>query len=154
MSQDTETSVRHVTKVDVRGPRFGATITMVVLAAALIVQGVVGEVLVGYAVLQFATSTLFGLTASPNARLFQYVRDRFSMGPATETEPVEPPQFAQLCGLLVAGPGLVAIVLGASLVGWSLVAVVLVLSSLLSLTGLCVGCELYIVGQRVRARRA
>lgn len=141
-----------VQQIDVRGPRFGATVTMVVLATAVVVQGPVGMVLVAYAVTQFATSTFVGITSSPNARLFALVRQRFDLGPATTTEPVEPPTFAQLCGLLVAGPGLVALLLGATTLGWILVSVVLALSALLSLTGLCVGCELYVVGQRLRAR--
>lgn len=141
-------------QVDVRGPRFGATVTMVVLATALVVQGPFGAALVGYAVLQFLVATIFGLTSSPNARLFSLVRDRFGLGPATETEPVQPPQFSQLCGLVVAGPGLIAIASGATTLGWVLVSIVLALSALLSLTGLCVGCELYVLGQRLRARRA
>ena len=38
-------------------------------------------------------------------------------------------------------------------IGWIAVGVVLALSALLALTGICVGCELYLAGQRlVRAR--
>ncbi len=140
--------------VDVRGPRFGATITMIVLGAAIVLQGPVGVALVVWAVFQFAVATIFGLRVSPNARLFAMARKRFDLGPTTETEPEGPPRFAQACGLLFAGGGLVALALGATTVGWVLVGIVLVLSALLSLTGLCVGCELYILGQRLRARGA
>ncbi|MFT5223351.1 MAG: hypothetical protein ACI867_001667 [Glaciecola sp.] len=140
-------------RVDVRGPRFGARVTMLVLGAAIVVQGPLGVVLVSYAVAQFAAATIWGVAASPNARLFRFARDRFGWGPATATESAAPPRFAQLCGLVVAGPGLVALMLGASTLGWVLVAIVLALSSVLALTGLCVGCELYIVGARLRARR-
>lgn len=140
--------------IDVRGPRFGATITMLVLGTAVVIQGPVGTALLAYAVAQFAISAAFGLRAGPNARLFAVAKRRFDLGPATETEPEGPPRFAQVCGLAVAGPGLLAVLLGATTLGWSLAGVVLVLSALLSLTGLCVGCELYIVGLRLRARSA
>lgn len=141
-------------EVDVRGPRFSATVTMVVLALAVILQGWIGDLLVAYAVVQFATSTLVGVPQSPNARLFRFVRDRLDWGPATETEPVAPVQFAQLCGLAFAGPGLLLIGLGFAGIGWGLVVVVLLLSGLLSLTGLCVGCELYVLTQRLRSTDA
>lgn len=140
--------------VDVRGPRFGASLTMALLGTAIVVQGPIGIGLVAYAVLQFAVATVFGIKASPHARTFALVRKRFDLGPPTATEPEGPPRFAQTCGLAVAGAGLVALLAGASTVGWILVGIVLGLSALLSLTGLCVGCELYIVGQRLRARGA
>ena len=39
-----------------------------------------------------------------------------------------------------------------SLAAWIAVGIVLALSTLLALTGICVGCELYLLGQRLRAR--
>jgi hypothetical protein len=54
----------------------------------------------------------------------------------------------------VATVALVAFALGATTVGWVAVGVVLALSALLALTGICVGCELYLVGQRLRGGRA
>ncbi len=140
--------------VDVRGPRFGAALTMTLLALAIVVQGPVGIALVAYAVLQFAVATAFGIKASPHARTFAFVRRRFDLGPPPATEPDGPPRFAQACGLVFAGAGLVALLAGATTIGWVLVGIVLALSSLLALTGLCVGCELYVVGQRLRARGA
>lgn len=140
--------------IDVRGPRFGATITTVVLAAAIVLQGTVGTALLAWQVLAFAIATLAGLRWSPYGNLFRAVRRRFDLGPPPETEPEGPPRFAQLCGLVFAGGGLVAIVAGAELAGWILVGIVLALSSLLAFTGLCVGCELYLLGQRLRTRSA
>lgn len=138
--------------VDVRGPRFGASLTMALLGTAIVVQGPIGIGLVAYAVLQFAVATAFGVKASPHARTFAFVRRRFDMGPATATEPEGPPRFAQACGLAVGGAGLAALLLGAEALGWVLVGVVLALSTLLATTGLCVGCELYLLGARLRAR--
>jgi len=141
-----------VAVVDVRGPRFGAAITTIVLAAAIVVQGPVGMTLLAWQVVAFATATAFGLRKAPYGRLFRFAVARFDLGPAKETEPEAPPRFAQTCGLAFAGPGLVAILLGATTLGWVLAGIVLALSSLLALTGLCVGCEIYLVGKRVLAR--
>ena len=71
---------------------------------------------------------------------------------STRRCPEGPPRFAQLCGLVFAGAGLVAVLAGAANLGWVLVGIVLGLSALLALTGICVGCELYLVGQRLRSR--
>lgn len=138
--------------VDVRGPRFGAAITTVVLAVAMVVQGTLGTVLVAWQVMVFLVATVFGLRASPYGHLFRSVRRIAALGPPREVEPEALPRFAQACGLLVAGAGLTAVLLGASSVGWVLVGVVLALSTLLATTGVCIGCELYLVGARLRRR--
>lgn len=138
------------TMVDVRGPRFGAAVTTVVLAAALVVQGPVGTLLVAWQVLAFGLATFLGLRWSPYGRLFRLVQGSFGLGPPSEVEPSSPPRFAQLCGFAVAGGGLVALLLGAATLGWVLVGIVLALSTLLATTGLCIGCELYLLGVRLR----
>ena len=138
--------------IDVRGPRFSAGITATLLAVALIVRGSVGTAIVAWQTAVFAVAALAGLRWSPYGNLFRFLKRRFELGPPPATELEGPPRFAQLCGLIVAGGGLVALLLGATLLGWVLVGVVLALSSLLALTGLCIGCELYLVGQRLRAR--
>ncbi len=82
------------------------------------------------------------------------MKHRFDLGPPPETEAEGPPRFAQACGLAVTTIGLVAFAAAGagSAVGWIAVGVVLALSALLALTGICVGCELYLLGQRLRAR--
>jgi hypothetical protein len=140
--------------IDVRGPRFGAVLTSVVLAAALVLQGPLGWALVTWQWLAFAISTVAGLAWSPYGNLFRWVKRRFDLGPPPATEPEGPPRFAQACGLAVLT---VALALGATGVGaaaWAAVGVVLALSVLLATTGLCIGCELYVVGQRLVASRA
>jgi hypothetical protein len=140
--------------IDVRGPRFGAAITTLVLATALVVQGPVGVALVAWQWVAFAISSLAGLAWSPYGNVFRFVKHRFDLGPPPETEPEAPPRFAQTCGLAVTTVGLVAFAIAGtgSIVGWVAVGVVLALSTLLALTGLCIGCELYLLGQRLRAR--
>lgn len=136
--------------IDVRGPRFGAALTTAVLATALVLQGTIGTALVAWQVAVFAVATLAGLAWSPYGTLFRLVKRRFDLGPPPEVEAEGPPRFAQACGLAVAGAGLVALLGGASALGWTLVALVLALSTLLATTGICVGCELYLLGARLR----
>lgn len=140
--------------IDVRGPRFGAAITMTVLAVALVVQGGVGVGLVAWQWVVFLVSTVAGLAWSPYGTIFRIVKRRGNLGPPPATEPEGPPRFAQACGLAVTTIALVAFAVGgtASVVGWIAVGVVLALSVLLAVTGICVGCELYLWGQRLRAR--
>lgn len=138
--------------IDVRGPRFGAAITTVVLAVALVVQGPIGTALVVLQAAVFAVSTVFGLAWSPYGNLFRWVKRRFDLGPPPATEPEGPPRFAQACGLAVTAVALVLFTVGAGTAGWVAVAVVLALSTLLATTGICIGCELYLVGQRLLGR--
>ncbi|MEX1162619.1 MAG: DUF4395 domain-containing protein [Nitriliruptor sp.] len=138
--------------IDVRGPRFGAAITTVVLALALIVQGPVGTGLVAFQWLVFTVSTVFGLAWSPYGNVFRALKRRFDLGPPPATETEGPPRFAQACGLAVATAALVLFAVGATTAGWIAVAVVLALSTLLAVTGICVGCELYLAGQRLTRR--
>ncbi len=138
--------------IDVRGPRFSAAITATVLLTALVVRGPVGTGLVAWQWATFATSTLFGLAWSPYGNVFRFLKRRFDLGPPPATELEAGPRFAQACGFAVTSAALTAFVLGAPLVGWIAAGVVLALSLLLATTGLCIGCELYVVGQRVRHR--
>jgi hypothetical protein len=139
--------------IDVRGPRFGAVITSLVLGSALVVQGRVGVALVAWQWLAFAIASLAGLRFSPYGNLFRWLKRRLDLGPPPATEPEAPPRFAQACGLAVASVALAAFALGASGLGWVAVAVVLALSLLLATTGICIGCELHVLGTRVLAGR-
>lgn len=136
--------------IDVRGPRFGAALTTAVLALALIVQGPLGTALVAWQVTAFAIATIGGLARSPYGNLFRAVKRRLDLGPPPAVEYEQPPRFAQACGLAFAGAGLLALAMGATTVGWILVGIVLALSTLLATTGLCVGCEAYVLLARLR----
>jgi hypothetical protein len=138
--------------IDVRGPRFGAAITTIVLGLAIIVQGPVGIGLVAWQWIAFGISTFAGLAWSPYGNLFRTLKRQLDLGPPPETELEGPPRFAQLCGFLVASVALVLFAVGTTAAAWIAVGLVLALSALLALTGLCIGCELYLVGQRLRSR--
>jgi hypothetical protein len=136
-------------EIDVRGPRFSAAITFVVLSGAFLLRS---EVLLGVQVVVFAVAALAGLRWSPYGTLFRFLKRRLDLGAPPATEPEAGPRFSQLMGLLFTGAGLAAVLAGAAGLGWALVLVVVALSGLLAATGLCVGCEVYAVGQRVRTR--
>lgn len=138
-------------RIDVRGLRVSAAITASVLAVALVVQGTLGVTLVAIQVAVFAVAVTFGVQRSPWAGVFRTIRRVADLGPAPATEDAAPPRFAQAGGLVVAGAGLAALLAGVTLAGWVLVGVVLGLSTLLATTGLCIGCELYVLGLRLQA---
>jgi hypothetical protein len=97
--------------IDPRGPRFGAAITSVVLAAVVLTGS---PWLLLLQALLFGYSWLVGVQASPYGRLYRkLIRPR--LGPPVELEDPRPPRFAQLVGFLVTAVGWVVAVLGG---GW------------------------------------
>jgi hypothetical protein len=138
-----------VPQVDVRGPRFGAWVTTVVLAVALVTGS--GWLVAAQAVV-FAVGALAGLRYAPYGVLFRIlVAPR--LGPVREREPEAPPRFAQLVGLLFAVVGAAGYLLGAPLVGAVATGLALVAALLNAATGFCLGCELYLTVRRAQTAR-
>ena len=130
--------------VDVRGPRFAAWITAVVLAVALLTGN--GWVVAAQAVV-FAVGALAGLRYAPYGVVFRLlVAPR--LGPVREREPEAPPRFAQLVGLLFAVAGAAGFLLGAPVLGAVATGLVLVAALLNAATGFCLGCEPYLIVRR------
>ncbi|TDU88953.1 uncharacterized protein DUF4395 [Kribbella voronezhensis] len=133
-------------QVDPRGLRFAAGVTTVVLALTLVlnspwplaVQAVV-----------FAISVAFGVQASPYGQLFKrLIRPR--LDPPKETEDATPPRFAQLVGLVFAVIGLIGYLAGAEVLGVVATGFALVAAFVNAAVGLCLGCEAYLLIQRIR----
>jgi uncharacterized protein DUF4395 len=138
-----------VRMVDVRGPRFGAWITTVVLAVALLTAS---GVLVAVQAAVFAVGALAGLRYAPYGALFRVlVAPR--LGPVREREPEAPPRFAQLVGLVFAVVGALGYLLGAPLAGAIATGLALVAALLNAATGFCLGCELYLLVRRTAGPR-
>jgi len=136
--------------VDVRGPRFAAGVTAVVLAVAL-VTGSGWLVAVQAAV--FAVGAFAGLRYAPYGVLFRVlVAPR--LGPVREREPEAPPRFAQLVGLIFALVGAAGYLLGAPLLGAVATGFALVAALLNAATGFCLGCELFLIVRRALPARA
>ncbi len=166
--------------IDPRGPRFVAGITSVLLLIDVFLgltglsteQGASGwaiasaslaeRVLDPAFLLLFAIALLFlwGVLSPRTAPLGALYRTAVAprLKPPTELEDPRPPRFAQGVGLFVATIGLVLQLLG---VPWALTiaaAMAFVAAFLNAAFGLCLGCQLYLLLQRVgvigRARPA
>ncbi|MFF6978624.1 DUF4395 domain-containing protein [Streptomyces sp. NPDC008343] len=134
--------------IDVRGPRFGAAVTTVVLAAVLVAGS---AWLLAWQTLAFALGAAGGVGRSPYGWLFRTaVRPR--LGPPTEFEPPEPPRFAQAVGLLFAGLGLVGYTLGPEWLGLAATGAALAAAFLNAVFGYCLGCEAFLLLRRLMVR--
>lgn len=132
--------------IDPRGPRFGAAVTTVVLAVVLITSS--PWLLAAQAVV-FALGATLGVARSPYGWLYRVlVRPR--LAPPAHGEDPRPPRFAQGVGLAFALVGLVGYLVGASALGAVAVAFALAAAFLNAAFGFCLGCELYLLGTRLR----
>jgi hypothetical protein len=129
-------------QIDPRGPRFGAAVTSLVLAAVL---------LTGSAVLLAVQAVVFALGArgrSPYQALFKRLR----LTPPAELEDAAPPRFAQVVGLAFSTAGLLSFVGGATLLAMVFTGFALVAALLNATTGLCLGCEVYLLWKRTTTK--
>jgi hypothetical protein len=131
-------------EIDVRGPRFAAWVTAVVLAVAVLFGS---GTLVAVQAVVFAVGAFAGVRYTPYGVLFRVlVAPR--LGPVREREPEGPPRFAQLVGLLFALVGAGGYLLGAPVLGAVATGFALVAALLNAATGFCLGCELYLIARR------
>jgi Domain of unknown function (DUF4395) len=134
--------------IDVRGPRFGAAVTTVVLAVVLITGS---AWLLAWQTLCFALGAVGGMGRSPYGLLFRTaVRPR--LGPPNEFEPAGPPRLAQGVGLVFAVVGLVGYTVGPEVLGVAATACALGAAFLNAAFGYCLGCEMYLLVRRATAR--
>jgi hypothetical protein len=134
--------------IDARGPRFGAAVTAMVLAAVLITGS---AWLLAWQTLAFALGAAGGVGRSPYGLLFRrIVRPRIA--PPTEFEAPEPPRFAQAVGLAFAVIGLVGYSAGPEWLGLAATGAALAAAFLNAVFGYCLGCEMYLLVRRVAVR--
>lgn len=140
--------------IDPRGPRFGALITTVVLAVALLtISQPIGGILLAIQTVAFALGAIVGLKAQPYGWLYaRLVRPR--LAPPKELEDPAPPRFAQAVGLAFAVVALVAFVLGATVVAAVATGLALIAAFLNAAFGFCLGCEIYLLIRRVASPAA
>ena len=126
--------------IDPRGQRFGAGVSAIVLAIALL-RGIPWlAVLVG---VNLGLSSAFGTRLFLPGRLWPSIRRALRLGPPAEPEHEYPPRFAQALGATFLGLAALAFVVGASTLGWLLVIAVAALQTVLAATGICIGCRMY-----------
>ena len=130
--------------IDPRGPRFGAVITVVVLALVLITGS---AWLLAAQLLVFATGALAGLRYAPYGMVYRrFIRPR--LGPPARTEAEAPPRFSQGVGMVFAAGGVLGYALGATAVGIVFTALALAAAFLNAAFDFCLGCQAYLLIQR------
>ncbi|MFD9791646.1 DUF4395 domain-containing protein [Streptomyces sp. NPDC059070] len=135
-------------RIDPRGPRFAAALTTLVLLLVLATGS--GALLVAQAVV-FALGAVLGVRRSPYGWLYRrLVRPR--LGPPRELEDARPPRFAQTVGLGFAVVGAAGYLSGATWLGITAGAAALAAAFLNAAFAYCLGCELYLLAVRGRAR--
>jgi hypothetical protein len=141
------------TQIDARGPRFAASLTTIVLAAALLLAPspwTVGLLVAQAAV--FGVGASRGVQHTPYAWLFRtYVRPR--IGAPAELEDAAPPRFAQAVGLGFAVVALLGYVTGLDLLGALATGLALAAAFLNAAFRFCMGCEVYVGLHRIAASR-
>lgn len=140
--------------VDARQPRFGQAVTGLLLVGAYLLD--LPTVILAVAVI-LGFAAVLGPRGNPYGHLFRAFRRVAGLGPPRELEEAAPPRFANSLGfafLTVASVAFFAFhppLLGGWL-AWGLALLVSALALLAAATGLCVGCEAYVLGRRVLTR--
>ena len=134
--------------VDARAPRFNqATVGLLALVAVTVGPWWLLAVLA----LQLIVGLTFGRRwCLPCFAYFELVQPRLGEGPL---EDARPPRAANIVGAVVLSAASVAYAAGSEAAGTALGALVAALALVAAATGLCVGCEAYKLGYRLRGRR-
>jgi hypothetical protein len=136
------------TFIDARGPRFGAVLTSVVLALALVTHS---AVLIAFQLIVFAIGAFISPTKSPYSFLYKkFVKPRLKG--EVPLEDVRPPKFAQLVGFLFAATALAGSIAGSSVVFTVAVGLCLAASFLNAAFNFCLGCQIYLLSVRLTHR--
>ena len=134
--------------IDPRGPQFTAALTAVVLVLALALPTPVSVVLTALQAVFFAIGALRGVQHTPHAWLFRtFVRPRLAA--PDDLEDPRPPRFAQGVGLVFAAVALAAYALGLPTLALVALGLALVAAVLNAVFRFCLGCELYLLIQRI-----
>ena len=134
--------------IDARGPRFTATITLVVLAIALLTQSIY---VMGFQLLVFGIAAFIGLKKSPYGIIYRKLVQPRLRGPVP-LEDQRPPRFAQLVGFLFALVAVIGLLSDANAVFTIATSFALVAAFLNSAFGFCLGCQMYLILVRIFKR--
>ena len=126
--------------IDPRAHRFGAALSVVILAAGFVLDAPVTVVFLAVAL---GASAFFGTRYSILGRPWPIVRKVLRISPPSELEHELPPRFAQALGFIGFSVATVLFLLGFATAGWVVAAAVGALQAVLAATGYCLGCRLY-----------
>jgi hypothetical protein len=131
--------------IDSRAARFGQAVTgMVALLGAVFGWPLAWALMSGQLLLGLTAGRRFCL---PCLAYFELVQPRFGEGPLEDSRP---PRLANAIGTAVLGSAAILWWVGAPVAGTVLASIVAALALLSAWTGLCVGCEIYRLGARLR----
>jgi len=134
------------TPIDPRGPRFNQAVLALALFAGFLADW---RPVVPLFALVLLAGAAFGPRYGPFLALYaRVIRPR--LAPPRELEDPRPPRFSSAMGVGFLGAGTLAFAAGAAGVGWALALLVAALAALSATTGICVGCEIYLVVARRR----
>lgn len=132
--------------IDPRGPRLNQGVLAVALLAGFVLDWWYVAPL--FAAVLFLGAA-FGPRYAPVLRFYAaVVKPR--LGPPHELEDPRPPRFAATVGVLFLAAATVVFLAGPAWLGWVLALIVAGLAGLAAATGICVGCELYLLVARRR----
>ena len=147
--QRTADPYRDTDVIDARAPRVNQTVVGTIALVAFLTGW---WPLFALLAAQLAIGLTFGRRyCLPCLLYFEVIQPRFGEGPLEDSRP---PRFANVVGAVFLSAATAAHVAGFSTVGWGLGLIVAALALLAATTGLCVGCEMYRIGARLRGIRA
>jgi Domain of unknown function (DUF4395) len=132
--------------LDARGPRFGAVLTTLVLAAILASASLP---LLVWQLVVFGIGAFVGPQATPYAWIYRTLIKPRLHGDVP-TEDTRPPQFAQVVGFLFALTATTAFIFEATLVFEIAIGFALAAAFLNAAFNFCLGCEMYLLIARAR----
>lgn len=139
-------SIGATRRIDPRGHRFGAALSVAILGVALVLDA---PVIVGFIALALGVSAWFSTRYSVLGRPWPVVRAVLRLGPPAELESELPPRFAQALGATGLAGAVVFFLAGLPALGWALTIGVAGLQTVLAVTGYCLGCRLYFLRWRL-----
>ena len=138
--------------VDGNGMRGGAAVSVVVLLGGFVLgwRGVVPAIGVALGI-----GSLFGLRYSPLGATYRFVKKTLRLDVPVKPEEEPPPRFAQTLGFIfLTFASLGFWVFDSDILGWTLGLMVAGLQTLLAVSGICVGCEMYLFTKRLASKGA
>jgi hypothetical protein len=147
MSTNLSTNIDLVSdrEIDARGPRFGALLTTIVLATVFLTESI--ELLAIQTAI-FAIGAFVGPQHTPYAYIYRkFVKPRLSS--PLITEDARPPQFAQSVGFIFALTGFAGLALQINWLFFTAIIGALVAAFLNAAFEFCLGCEMYLRGQKL-----
>lgn len=127
-------------QIDPRGHRFGAGLSVVVLAVGFLLQA---PILIPAVGLALGLSAVLGTRYSVLGRPWPLVRRALRIGAPAELESEFPPRFAQLLGAIGLSLATALLAIGLPAGAWLIAGAVAALQIVLAVTGYCLGCQLY-----------